>query len=295
MSRIWTSAACIAALAACGSEATPGERPEAAETLAPDRVVVEGFAAPEAAFHDTVADVYLIANLNGDAGAHDGNGFISRVTPDGTVASLKWIDGEAEGVELDAPKGMAVSGDTLFVADIDVVRLFDRGSGTPLGTWPVPGARFLNDAAVGEDGRLYVTDTTAGAVYAVGPDGARAVIIDEALGGPNGIAALPDGRLLVVGFPRTGTHTIDPATGDIEPQPGATTPRSDGVALLSDGGYLISNWEAAAVLRMAPGSTEPDTVVRGVESPADIAWDASRRRVVVPLLRRDRVEIHAIP
>ena len=287
----------VAALAlACAAE--PEDRiPEAPEEPV-DRLaaplVLGGFAAPEAALHDARADVYLVANIDGDSRARDGNGYISRVTPDGEVEA-RWIDGSAEGVELDAPKGMAASGDTLFVADIDVVRLFDRESGAPLSSWPIEGAEFLNDVAVGVDGALYVTDTTAGVVYRLGPDGPTAVSRDPALAGPNGIAALPDGRLLVVGFSGVGTHTIDPRTGALERQPGPTTAGSDGVALLEDGGYLIANWEAQAILRFAPGATEADTVVRSVESPAAIAWDAARRRVIVPLLRLDRVEVHAVP
>ncbi len=285
-----------ALVAGCAAEPDGPATEESVPAVEEDRLplVLEGFAAPEAALHDTRADVYLIANIDGDASAKDGNGYISRVTPDGEVEA-RWIDGTAEGVELDAPKGMEASGDTLFVADIDVVRLFRRDTGAPLGSWPVEGAEFLNDLVVGADGALYVTDTTAGVVYRLGPEGPTVIANDSALAGPNGIDALPDGRLLVVGFLGVGTHTIDPRTGALERQPGATTARSDGVVLLEDGGHLVANWEAQAILRFAPGATEADTVVRGVESPAAIAWDATRRRVIVPLLQLDRVEVHAVP
>ncbi|MEN8375420.1 MAG: hypothetical protein ABFS34_08230 [Gemmatimonadota bacterium] len=258
-------------------------------------LVVDGFRGPEGALHDAAADVYLISNIDGEPAGHDDNGFISRIEPSGELESLRWIDGAAAGVELHAPKGMALAGDTLFVTDIDVVRLFDRVSGAPLGAWPVPGAEFLNDAAVGEDGSLYVTDTLGGTVQRLSAEGAELITSDEALAGPNGIAALPDGRLLVVGFFGAATNSLDPRTGTVEPQAGPTTPRTDGVALLPDGSYLVSNWEAAAVLRMAPGALEADTVVGGVESAADIAWDAARRRVIIPLLQHDRVEIHTLP
>lgn len=295
MHRMSLLAALTTALAACEPQTSPDDRTAPPEAAAPaEPIVIEGFSAPEAAFHDTRADVYLIANIDGDPSAKDGNGHISRVTPAGEVEA-RWIDGAADGVELDAPKGMAVSGDTLFVADIDVVRLFDPTSGAPLGSWPIEGAEFLNDLAIAADGALYVTDTRAGVLYRLGPDGPQEVVSDPALGGPNGIAALPDGRLLVVGFGAAATHTVDPATGELEPQPGATTAGSDGVVLLEDGGYMIANWEAEAVLRFAPGVAEADTAVRGVVSPADIAWDAARRRVIVPLLTRDRVEVHAVP
>lgn len=63
------------------------------------------------------------------------------------------------GCDAARPKGSAVYGVQLYVADIDVVRRFDRTSGAPLGAWAVPNAGFLNDVAVGADGTVYVTDT----------------------------------------------------------------------------------------------------------------------------------------
>ena len=54
---------------------------------------------------------------------------------------------------------MGNKGDTLFVADIDAVRLFHRLTGAPLGARAIAGAGFLNDVAVGSDGSVYVTDS----------------------------------------------------------------------------------------------------------------------------------------
>ena len=46
--------------------------------------------------------------------------------------SLKFIVGGVNGVQLDAPKGMALQGDTLWVADITNVRGFNRKTGVPV-------------------------------------------------------------------------------------------------------------------------------------------------------------------
>lgn len=104
---------------------------------------------PESALHDEAADVYLVSNVAGGPSAADGTGFISRIGPDGTVLDARWIDSGQDGVTLNAPKGLALSADTLFVADLDVVRRFHRETGESLGEWPVPGATFLNAVAVG--------------------------------------------------------------------------------------------------------------------------------------------------
>src|SRR5690606_2020384 len=102
-----------------------------------------GLQTPESVLYDELADIYIVANVNGAPLDRDGNGFISRIRPTGEVESLKWIDGAADGVTLNAPKGMAVHGDTLFVSDIDSVRAFHRTSGQPLGARGIAGATFL--------------------------------------------------------------------------------------------------------------------------------------------------------
>jgi hypothetical protein len=54
----------------------------------------------------------------------DGNGFIAVVRADSTGVMSKLVEGGKNGAKLDAPKGMAIVGDTLWVADIDAVRGF---------------------------------------------------------------------------------------------------------------------------------------------------------------------------
>src|SRR5262245_61192901 len=52
-----------------------------------------GFATPESVLFDADTGVYLVSNINGSPGGKDDNGFISQVDPNGTVITLKWIDG----------------------------------------------------------------------------------------------------------------------------------------------------------------------------------------------------------
>ncbi len=80
---------------------------------------------------------------------------------DGRMQRLRFIAGGTGGVVLHAPKGMAITGDTLWVTDLDAVRGFHRRTGrgsASIDLQPL-GALFLNDITVGPDGALYVTDT----------------------------------------------------------------------------------------------------------------------------------------
>lgn len=259
-----------------------------------------GLRTPESVLLDRVADRYLVTNVNGAPLAKDGNGFVSRLAPDGTVETLRWIDGAAPDVTLHAPKGMAIRGDTLFVADIDVVRLFHRISGAPVGSWPVPGATFLNDIAVAPEGTVYVTDTGlragAGGLEPSGTDAvhrfdasgtAETLVSGTALGGPNGII-VDKARVVVVTY-RTGRLIlIDAETGQISGLPAPDRGQLDGIAVDGDGSYLISSWEGRAVYRMQAGGLYV-TAVTDVETPADIAIDHQRNRLLIPLFAADRI------
>jgi sugar lactone lactonase YvrE len=224
-------------------------------------VVEGGLMTPESVLHDPAADVYLVSNINGNPSAKDGNGFISRVAPDGTIRDLKWIDGAREGVTLNAPKGMALRGNTLLVADIDVIRLFDRASGKPAGTWSVDGATFMNDVAVGAADTVYATDTGidlstgepkptgTAAVYQFDASGKSSVIArGEQLGGPNGVLAGPDG-LTVLDFMSNRVLTVAP-DGTVSTRFSLPQGGLDGAVRLQDGSLLVSSWEGNALYRV---------------------------------------------
>src|SRR5438105_1560066 len=117
----------------------PAVQPSAAAPLPEPMVLRDSFRTPESVLFDEQADVYLVSNVNGQPTVKDNNGFIARVRPDGHVDSLHFIQGGRGGVTLNAPKGMGIRGDTLFVADIDEVRMFSRTSGAPLGSMRIPG------------------------------------------------------------------------------------------------------------------------------------------------------------
>ena len=158
--------------AASETKATPADSPALQVPPAPPPATppppavtkvatIAGFLAPESVLHDTAQDIYFVSNINGSTTAKDNNGFISRVRPDGAVENLKFIEGGHNGVTLHAPKGLALLGDTLWVADIDVVRAFDARTGTARDSVSLAtlGAVFLNDIAIAQTGALYITDT----------------------------------------------------------------------------------------------------------------------------------------
>jgi sugar lactone lactonase YvrE len=268
---------------------------------------VEGFLTPESVLHDSGQDIYFVSNINGSPTAKDNNGFISRLKPDGAVENLKFIEGGKGGVVLNAPKGLALHGDTLWVADIDVVRSFDAKSGAALDSVPLTGAVFLNDIVVAPTGAIYVTDTGIrfddvgnvlhpgpDRVYRIGPDRAVTVAVQgDSLGWPNGITLDPVGkRFIVVQFgPKKAILAWKP--GDKTPTTIAKGPGGyDGVEI-AHGKILVSSWNDSTVSSYDSGTEVK--LISGVPSPADIGYDGKRNRVLIPVFSANRVEIWQLP
>jgi len=264
-----------------------------------------GFSTPESVLHAAASDVYLVSNINGSSLDEDDNGFISRVSPDGAVLDLKWIDGADAAVTLHAPKGMAMEGATLFIADITCIRRFDAATGAPAGEICPEGATFLNDVARGGDGSIWFTDsgfrmgpeglTPSGtdAVYRYFPDGDSLAVVakDTALGGPNGVAAGAEGALVVT-FGTGEAYRLD-AGGERTVILPASQRQFDGVEILPDGGFLATSWGDQCVYRVGADGTLTKAL-EGVEAPADLGWDAGRQRLLVPLFNANRVVVRTL-
>lgn len=283
---------CVAMMAislACRPGAKGGDEPPIKAAS------VGGFSTPESVKWDSAQDVYFVSNINGAPNAKDGNGFISKVGPAGMVMDSAFITG------LNAPKGMALVGDTLWVADIDAVRGFNARSGAPVATVAVPGAIFLNDIAAAPDGSLYVTDTAikfaasgvehpgADQIFRIAPDRKVSVAAKgDAFSRPNGITwDAANGRFIVVSFGGPSLFSWKP--GDAAPTVIATGPgQFDGVEI-AHGAIWVSSWADSSVYRFVNG--QGTNLIKGVPSPADIGYDAKRNRLLIPIFTQNRFEI----
>ncbi len=325
MTSLWAAAA---ALAACqpvdrggrggraGSETFDTTTPAPAAAPIPATpspagtkvAVVVGFLTPESVLHDSTQDIYFVSNINGSPTAKDHNGFISRVRPDGAIENLKFIEGGRAGVTLNAPKGLALQGDTLWVTDIDVVRAFNARTGAPVDSVKLDslGAVFLNDIAIAPTGAIYITDTGIrfddvgnvlhpgpDRIFRVGPD--RKVTVaarGDTLGRPNGITLDAVGkRFIVVSFGGKSVMAWKP--GDRAPSVIARGAGGfDGVEM-AGARMLVSSWNDSTVSSYETG--QEVKLITGVPSPADIGYDAKRNRVLIPVFTGNRVEIWQLP
>ena len=267
----------------------------------------EGFSPPESVIYDEVNDRYLVSNINGTPVAADDNGFISELTPDGGVKTLKWIEGGQNKAKLNAPKGLAISKGLLYVADLDAVRMFDLKTGAPKGDIKIEGATFLNDVATGEDGSLYVSDSGlklenadfkpsgSDAVYAINDGKAKPVGKSADLGRPNGLL-FSDAGLLVVTFGTGSIYTLD-EKGARQKEQKLPKGSLDGIFEVGTD-IFVSSWEAQTIYRskLGDGSKfEWTPVLTGLQAPADIGFDKKRKRILVPRFMDNLVEVFELP
>jgi len=284
------------------------EQPAATETVAaaPEPaagtpgVLADGFSTPESVLYDAVQDVYFVSNINGSPLDADGNGYISKINAETREVEARWIDGSTEGVSLDAPKGMAIKDDTLWVTDITVVRKFSRTTGTPMGEIAIEGTTFLNDPSIAEDGSVYVTDmgmkagaegfepSGTDAVYKISPDGkVEKIASGDDLMHPNGIQVAPEGPWVVTFGGNEIYQLVDGKKTNVAQLPSTSL---DGLIILGGGDVLVSSWDAKSVYR-GPTAGPFEAVVTDVNAPADIGFDSKRNLILVPMFMDSKVMI----
>jgi len=251
-----------------------------------------GFAFPESVAYDRAAKVLYVSEFGSELKPtqKDGKGRIAKVGLDGKVIEAQFLPG-AGGEPLNKPKGLWVSGNRVWVTDIDVVWVFDlktkKGRKVEL-----PGIQFANDPTV-QGGTLYVSDNRGDALYSVRPadflNAKKPPVAKVVLSGkdvnPNGVYPAKNGALLMVGFksdkePR-GIYALSPK-GKLTTL-AKDLGRLDGVYELGDGTLLVTDWNSGVLAQWsAKGGMQ--TLASGFKGPADFCVVPKRKgmTVVVP-------------
>ncbi len=249
-----------------------------------------GFETPESVLFDAAHHHLIVSNINGSPGTADGNGYLSLLSMDGKVIARKWATG------MDAPKGMAIAGNRLYVSDITRLRVVDLETGMLVATVPMEDAVFLNDVTAFPSGDVYVTDMLANAIYRYRDGKAELWLKDDALRSPNGILAMGDH--LVVGAWGQGMKkdfstekpggllSVNLKTKAITPLPSAETLGNiDGVIAI-DGTLFATDYLAGILWSYQPGQA-PKNLSTLKQGSADIGTDGTL--LFIPMMNEGEV------
>jgi hypothetical protein len=295
-------------IGACGvgvlcAQVVLAQAPQASgPTLQPLWTLTGDFQAPESAYYHGESNTVFVSSINGQILEKDGNGYISRLSPDGKVVSAKWVTG------LNAPKGMRSVGGTLWVSDIDEVVSMDVATARITARVKVDGAQFLNDLATAPDGTVYVSDSTLFQVFAV-KDGKSTVFLQKNDIGetPNGL--LVDGTRLILGTIGGGGPRGGGAGAGRGPAPSGhlyaydlkTRQRTqlttqavggiDGIEPDGRGGIIVTDVIGQRLLHV-PASGDVRVLAQFTAGGADFGWIAAKRLAIVPFLFTNTVSAY---
>lgn len=256
-----------------------------------------GFSGPESALYDAKRELIFVSNVDGQPNDKDGKGSLSLLSPSGEMLNAEWQKG------LNAPKGMAMVGDLLYVADIDTLRAYNVMNGQLVVSHVAPKAKFLNDVAAGSDGTVYVSDFLDDAIYRLA-DGEFALWLkDEALQEPNGLL-VEEGRLVVGAWGEMTDGFATAVPGHLKAVDmttkavtslgsGDALGNLDGVEPDGNGNYLVSDWFNGGLFRVdASGSAEKLLTLE--QGSADIGVIPAKNLVLVPMMKNGTVRAYEI-
>ena len=247
---------------------------------------------PESAVYDAKAKAIYVSNVNGGTGDKDGNGYISRIAPDGKVLDKEWVKG------LNAPKGLALAKGNLYTADIDTLVEIDIATASISNRYQVTDAKFLNDVAAAPNGDIYVSDMTMNRIHLL-HDGKFTIWLESPdLLNPNGV--LVKGKHLIVGawgVMTDGFNTKVPghllkislrdkginSIGD-----GRPVGNLDGVEAYRDNGYLITDWMAGKLVHITK-SGEVTVLLTLEQGTADLAYIPDMDLILLPMMNKNKL------
>ena len=191
------------------------------------------FDMPERAIYDATHDRIIVSVIVRHPGEAEGNSHLALLSSDGETLQREWI------TELDAPKGVAIVGTMLLVADLTLIHEIDLETGTLIRSLDVPGAVFLND--ITSDGEHVLASDLMGNQIRQYQSGDMSIWLEDAnLAHPKGL--LLDETRLVVGSWGHGMR--------------------DDFSTEQPGALLVVDLETKAISTIAPRLGNRDGVVR---------------------------------
>ncbi|WP_207496996.1 SMP-30/gluconolactonase/LRE family protein [Aridibaculum aurantiacum] len=226
--------------------------------------------------------VLYVSLIDGPAWGADGKGGVAKLSPEGKIIDTTWVTG------LNAPKGMAIVGKRLYVADITEVVVVNLKSGKIEKKIKVDGAVALNDVTATKKGIVYVSDSRTGKVWRFEND-IPTLYLDN-LTNVNGLKAINDelyiaaGKSFVVADANKQLRTI------------AELPEGgDGVEPVGNGDFIVTSWIGLVYYVSADGKVQTLLDTRAdKKNTADIGYDPRKRIIYLPTFNGKTVEAYRL-
>jgi sugar lactone lactonase YvrE len=269
---------------------------------------------PESVVYYQPNKTLFVSNINGEPAERDQNGFISKVSfENGSISELDWIEG------LNAPKGMAINDNKLYISDINGLIEADIPNGQIINRYNASGSVFLNDVAIDGQGKVYVSDTGTNSIYRLEnrsissenttesspPSSLDLWLKSNELNGPNGLYVDNDkNKLIVAAFgnmsnPGGSVKVVDilnRTVNDLGNEEASPYGGLDGIG--SDGTqshYYVSDWPAGKIyLVNSNGTGYKDLLDLQTQGTADIEFVTDEDILLIPLMQDNKLVAYRI-
>lgn len=237
---------------------------------------------PESVLYSPSNNLLYVSLIDGETMGKDGKGGVAVLNMDGTVKTKDWVTG------MDAPKGLAIYKDMLYVADITSVSVVDIITGNEVNKIEFPGAVMLNDVTVDDNGVVYVSDTRAGKIYQMRNN--RPSVFLENTPSVNGLK-YTNGHLHALVGPELwkidgdGKSTIIAKGFELG---------GDGLEPLKDGEFLVTCWGGLVYHVKADGTFDKLMDVRGQMNTADLGFHPETNTVYIPTFNNNSVKAYQL-
>lgn len=228
---------------------------------------------PESVLWDARNKFFYVSNINGDGSAKDGNGFISKISLNGKILDLHWVDG------LDAPKGMGMYDGKLYVADLAQLVIIDIAKQAVEKKIALPGASFLNDIATDDSGHVYISDTHKGCVYRYYKGSVSVYLEAPQLKGANGLLVWHHHLWI---HSSSGIYTYNFADRSLKLFTDAVK-GCDGITVVNDSDLIVSRWQGQVYYIKPDGSAVKLLDMKDEhKNTADLFYLPERHLLVIP-------------
>ena len=240
--------------------------------------IKDAFKNPETALYSQKGRSIFVSCINGNMYEKDGNGFISKLSLDGKIEKLNWVEG------LNGPKGMDIYEGVIYVTDIDELVLISMNDAKIIKKYKVEGSVFLNDVSITKDGKVFISDSKANKIFCLANGQIKVWLESDKLEKINGMLAerndllVCSRRIMAIDYQASKIDTILEATGGI-----------DGLERISGDQFLYSNWDGRIYLTKGKQLIKLLDTTNEIQQAGDLDFVRSKKLVVVPTLRGNSV------
>ena len=262
--------------------------------------ITEGVKHPESALYSATHQAIFVSNIvSGNPVETKPVGNISMYDPTGKVIASPWVKG------LKAPKGMAIVGHYLYVSDVDLVAKIDIDQAKIVKTYPIKGAKFLNDVIADKAGNVYISDMFTNTIHVLDAAGMRVWKKTQALRSPNGLFTDGKEHILMVSWgdpidknfntKNLGALSSHSIKNSQEPFTEETSLRGnlDGIDSDAQGNLWVSDWISGDIYKVSKDGKSEKLLNLGQGS-ADISVAKELNLLLVPQMSKSRVEVYKL-